>query len=377
MKISNQLSLLAVASTLAACGGGGGGVDPSLPGPVTTPVVVNSVALQTSVPPATYSAGSDQLLAFNYLNKMRSTCGFGLVKQNTMLDQAAKNHTVYMVENPIGDPHWETEGLAGFTAKYPTDRARLVGYTSKGPEVLENGVSKWSGSNLDLLPPVTATTEFTEGTRTLLQAPYHAINGMLTPIVEVGSALSLKETVSAQNGTSRWQELKSSYYISFGYGDSLNGQLPASNSGIRTYPCEGSDDSLPIFADEYSAGVPIIPESRNLSVNPIGAPIMIIGEYGKTLEITSASLIQVSNNFSVPVYAVRTKANDPNAFYYRNDWSGYIFFDKPLVPNQVYRATITGKSGGMPFSRQFTYKVGNYLNQAQNDYAIRLGLPVR
>ena len=111
MKI-NKLSTLALALTLAACGGGGGGSPTtptpsnptsytvacpngttaiSLVSPTDTSVcpVPTSVPIVTSVPAATYAAGSQEKAAYDYLNNARSTCGFGLLAQSAQLDTAA------------------------------------------------------------------------------------------------------------------------------------------------------------------------------------------------------------------------------------------------------------------------------------------------
>ena len=376
MKIKSQVSLIAVASLLVACGGGGGGSGPDTqPSTPATPVP-NSVPLQTSIPTPTYPQGSDELAALSYLNKARSDCGFGMLKQNTLLDKAAKNHTAYMAENPYGDPHVETRGLTGFTGTDGTERAGVVGYVNKGPEVLENGYSKWQMRNLDILPPATAPTEFTESVRVLIQAPYHALNGMLSPVTEIGMGQTAKETIQAKNGTQRWQDLLSPTYYEFGYGDSSSGQMPVEGQAIRTYPCEGSSDILPIFINEYSQ-FPILPDNRGSGGIPPSSAIIIFGEAGKKLELISAKLTQTSNNTDNPVFLMRLKENDTNPIYYRNESSGYIIFDKPLIPFQSYTATINGKSGGQPFTRQFTYKVGNHINQDAINYAIAHGLPTR
>jgi hypothetical protein len=97
---------------------------------------------------------------------------------------------------------------------------------------------------------------------------------------------------------------------------------------------------------------------RNLQVSPLGTTIMVIGEVNKTLTLSSATVVQVSTGTSIPIFQLRTKANDPMAVYYRNDWTGYVMPDQPLLPNERYHVTVKGTSGSTPFTRDFTFTTG-------------------
>lgn len=345
-----KLTTLASAVLLAACGGGSDtGTTPQTPAPQVT----QSVALVTNVAEPTYVRGSGEQLAFDYLNNERTNCGFGKVAQSTQLDVAAFNHASYMAANPTGAPHLEVAGRTGYTGVWPTDRARGAGYVTTATEVLENGYITSIFRNLNFSTAVDTNSLPREAIRSLMGAPYHAINGAFTPTTDIG--VGIKRNESTVNGI---QQVDDQVYFEFGYGNAALGQLPPDGTGVRTYPCQGTSNIAPAFYAEYTGGVSITPD-RNTGLNPLGHPIIVIGEHGKTLELTSATITQLSSGANLPIYLLRTKANDPNAFLYRNDWSGYVFPDQPFVTGQQYRATVNGKSGGVAFSKTFVFGVGN------------------
>lgn len=354
MKKSFKLSLIVVASALAACGGGGGGggSSESTPsGTATSPVSTsNSSTLQTSVPTPSYAVGSDQLAAFNYLNAARSQCGLGLLKQNDPLDKTAKNHAKYMINNPQDPFHVENPSHAGFTGINPSDRAKFAGYTNSNA-VGENG-SLWGiGVAGAPNPEIYLKDLFAKATRELMQAPYHAMGGILSSAVEIGSAMEY--TISPDY-------IYAPMYFNFGFGANGIGQVQANDTLVRTYPCQDNEGSQTYFTGEWTGGEPIVSQERlsDVSKGLVGAPIIVFGQVGKTLKITSASLTQASNNLSIPILMIRTKENDPNQFLYRDNSTGYIFPDKELTPFESYRAKITGTTDGKSFTTEFTYKVG-------------------
>ena len=95
MKSTTKTLALSItfAAALAACGGGGGGTTTTAT--PTTPVPVANGTIVTSVPVATYAAGSDERIAYDYLNAERQKCGFGLLAQDTRLDASAAAHVSY------------------------------------------------------------------------------------------------------------------------------------------------------------------------------------------------------------------------------------------------------------------------------------------
>jgi len=129
------VSMAAASALLSACGGGA--VDD------TPKVSAGTLPIQTAAVPGSYlTAGLGD--ALDFLNRERLRCGLGVLKQNAMLDEAAKNHALYVSSRSnFGDPHWETPGEPGFTGITPTDRAQALGYAAPSGEVLEVGVLPW------------------------------------------------------------------------------------------------------------------------------------------------------------------------------------------------------------------------------------------
>lgn len=348
-KTTFKLTALVSAALLSACGGGGGGGTGSN---TPAPNAANSVPIIYSVATPTYVRGSGEEAAFNYLNAERSRCDFGMVAQNTLLDKAARNHASYLRTNPADvttNRHKETSGAPGFTGVSPQDRAKAVGYQETVGEVFAFDNS-WR--NLQYIAAGDFNLVPYNAIRELMTGPYHALQ-VFSSAVEVGQGTHMD--VAIANGA---QTMDAATGFEFGYGKAPDGQLPPAGSGIRTYPCEGTSNILPGFPGEWTGGAPV-EGNRNIYSNPLGHPIMVVGEYGKTLELTSATITQVSTGADVGVYALRFKANDPNPSLLWNDWSGYVFPDKPFIPGQQYRATLNGKSGGVAFAaKTFTFSSG-------------------
>lgn len=352
-KINFRLTTLAtVTFLLTACGGGGGGDSGSDADPISpVPQINQSVPLIMTVAEPTYTVASGELAAFNYLNAERSHCGFGKVAQNTLLDKAGKNHATYYRANPassLNSPHNETRGLTGFTGVTPDDRAMAVGYSSRVGEV---GAFTNNWRNLQYLFPYDTTVIAYNAVRELMNAPYHTLQ-MISSAVEVGLGTH-KNEINA-NGI---QELDAATFVIFGYGQTSSGQLPPSGTGIRTYPCEGTRNIMPRFIGEWTGGAPV-EGNRNIFTDPLGHPIMVVGEHDKTLKLTSATIVNIETGLDIGVYALRTKENDPNPNLFWNDWSGYIFPDKAFIPGQKYQATLNGTSGGAAFSKTFSFWSG-------------------
>jgi hypothetical protein len=347
--INFKLSSLAAATFLLTACGGGGGSDTSSTAPA--PQINQSVPLIMTVAEPTYTVASGDLAAFNYLNAERSHCGFGKVAQNTLLDKAGKNHATYYRANSASStnsPHSETRGLTGFTGVTPDDRAMAAGYSSKVGEV---GAFANAWRNLEYVAPYDTTVIAYNGVRGLMNAPYHTLQ-MISSAVEVGLGTH-KDEINA-NGV---QELNAATFLVFGYGKTSAGQLPTSGTGVRTYPCEGTRNILPNFTGEWTGGAPV-EGNRNIISNPLGHPITVIGEHGKTLRLTSAAIVNVATGLDIGVYALRTKENDPNPQLLWNDWSGYIFPNQAFIPGQKYQATINGTSAGVAFSKTFAFWAG-------------------
>ncbi len=383
-----RLSLVACAVTalVSACGGGGGGSASNTPAPSGLEVTTY-VALQAAAPTPVYSGIGAQARTdvFNYINNTRQTCGFGLVRQNLLLDQAAQNHGNYMIgQKLLGDPHNESVGQPGFTGVTGSDRATAVGYKFNGHEVLENGDLPTVQTNVGIVGAAAPLSDdvIRDSFRGLMSAPYHSLPAMFGPATDLGIGLGYNSTTAIQNvtflGNIVSENLQTDLYgIYYEYGMGMNGAGQASSSGVQTYPCTGIVDAYPAtFAEVLPYGGSLTSDGRVLGANPTSSPIYVVGEPNKTLVINSAVVTQVDTGQVLKVYDIRTKSTDSaNFIYWRNDWSGFVWLDKPYAPGKSYSTVIHGTSGGTAFTHSFTFTAGKYtaLDEAG---AASLGLPI-
>ena len=336
---SNLLSILALTAFLAACGGGGGGGTGTAvtPAPVD-PFVPSTITVATTLP--TYPGGSEELAAFNTLNNARTTCGFGGLNQNTVLDQAALNHNFYMVTNN-SFTHSEVSGLPGFTGANSYDRAVAAGYPAVTLTFSENlagrsGTSNKSGYGVD-------------GVRGLLSAPYH-LRGLVGAHREVG--LSLRSSGALGSGADYIVSgFQPSLWLSISAGSTT--ALPPqrqSSTDVLTYPCQGvTGTAFRLFGESPN---PVTP--RDLATNPIGQPILVQLLEGRLLVVTSATVTGPSG--PVALLPTMTQTNDPNGRLSSN--TAVIMPDLPLQPNTSYSVVINGTNNGVAFTRSFSFSTG-------------------
>lgn len=369
MKSSARLLTFSVSATILFLSACGGGTDVTPPANGGLPTQVQSVALQTNARPASYSTPG-MAAALDYLNRERLRCGLGALKQNATLDQAAQSHVEYKTANFIGDPHFETPGLDGFTGITPLDRALAKGYSTVSNEVFEVGALPWIYNNLRLGGPLTNMNAFPQhAMRTDLAAPYHGM-GLLSSGIDIGIAFGGRNEVVDNE-----QHIQMSYFAEIGRGQAIDGQQPAAPS-VRTFPCEGTVDVAPALFGEYLSTGPFFPV-RHLNTQPTGHPIYVIGEHGTQLTIGSVSITRVSTGQNVAIVETRTKATDPvHGILFRETWVGFILPDSPLVPLESYRVRIEGASDAKQFMKEFTFTSGLY-SVYDMDLVRSLGLPTR
>ena len=301
----------------------------------------------TSVPMPTYPAGSDELAVFNYLNKERARCGFGMMAQNTLLDRAAKNHFDYTVLNhPRPSCHYQTPGLPGFTGVNPIDRTTALGYQLVGGTFVSESLV---GQIFNYAP--NDRTRFNDNSaplsnmKILLNAPYHALD-LISNHKETGI------------GYGEFNQKKTEWYDSFQnflvvklarVKFSSTEQDLTSNS-VRTDPCQGSTDVVRILNGENPN--PVTP--RNLGTNPIGSSVMVKVRTGNTLLITSASMNNAATGEPVVLLPPLTRANDQNSRLQTN--AAVIMADKPMSAATEYNVSISGTNNGVAFQRSFKFK---------------------
>lgn len=119
------------------------------------------------------------------VNALRAIAGMSALSPSEPLDQAARNHALYLAEfdaqivRPRQSAHQETPGYPGFTGKTPQERAAYTGYANK--HVLENV----SEGNPDLNDSLTG----------LMSGIYHRFAFLDFLVDEIGSAVAYRRYV--------------------------------------------------------------------------------------------------------------------------------------------------------------------------------------
>lgn len=325
---NHVLSVLVLASLMSACGGGSDeSPAPVEPEPITSPAASSMV---TTVTTPSYAGLSEELAAFNLLNAERLRCGFGSLKQNTQLDQAARAHADWMITNRITS-HYESSAYPnGFTGYAPSDRAAFAGYvTSYG---VGEGLAFGIQGNKD--------GRGAAGVRELLAGVYHAI-GALRPAKDVG--------ISVRQGSDIGQTtmLVPTAIVT----GTQDGYQALAAGSVVTYPCDGTTNVKPDLGLEDPNPVP----GRNLATRPLGPAITVMVRVGNTLSLSSATMQRVLDGQEVVLRAPVTGSADPNGQLTYDPHIGYVIPDVPLASNTAYRVTIRGTNNGTPFERVLTF----------------------
>lgn len=321
MNSTKTLALsLICAAALAACGGGGGGTPITAPVVTTPPAPVALSTIVTSVPAATYAAGSDERAAYDLLNAERQKCGFGLLAQNIKLDAAAAAHSNYQLANNVSS-HFETQGFPGFTGAIPPDRANAQSYEGSS-SVGEDVAFEATGI---------------QSMRALFVAPYH-LSSLVSGFLDVGMAFKSPQLS---------QQIKYALTVDLGVPPSKSPTMSEPGS-VSTYPCAGVDGLRPSFTES--------PNWAATSGNGAGGtPIYVVASNSETLIISAASISPVGGGV-VPVQ-VLTATNDPNKRLKAHQ--ALVIPPSSLVANSSYRVQISGTVAGVAFSKDFTFKTGS------------------
>jgi len=310
----------------------------ALDGSSTTTTVTWAVAapaaatLVTSVPPPSYPAGDGRIDGFNYLNGARGRCGWGMLKHDTRLDQAAVDHAHYMAVNMDQGgkkfdevyKHTQTPGWLGYTGVTGTDRAAYRGYPVGYVADLLDGGGTPSASYLNF---------FDEETAGFINSTYHGL-GVLGVATDLGMAYDASIT--------------SGFFV-FNIGVSAtiaSAQLPAGDA-VQTYPCEGESG----IATAHGGEIPNPLPSRDWGTNPVGGPILIAVRQGQALTVTSVTMAPVGG---APLTGTLiTSANDVNRYLQSNQAAWLP--DGRLQRLTRYSVTIKGTNGAVPFTKSFTF----------------------
>jgi hypothetical protein len=294
-------------------------------------ITVNPIApstLVTSVPAPTYAAGSQQLAAFNYLNGIRGRCGFGLLKQDTRLDQAADDHSNYLAINlpTLGAlTHVQMPSLPGFTGVTTVDRARFRGYPLGGQSD--------AGSVAEGVAAVEPALGLLRGTLVLTQSTYHAL-GALSDNIDVGLGTRVA------NGAS---------VVTIKYGVQRRGlDQRLAGDTIALYPCDGEVNTLRVHPAESPDPMP------GFVLGTYGAPVIAKVRDDQLLTIDSWT---IAPSGGAPLAAtIRAYRRDPNNGMPLN--FAALIPNAVLAPNTTYNVVLRGKNSGIPFERRYSFTTG-------------------
>lgn len=309
-------------------GGNAGGTPP--PPVVTSPTepVADDSTLVTNISPASYAAASEELAAFTQLNAERLKCGFGLLKQNTMLDTAAAGHANYLLRNNIAG-HFQNAGDPFFTGNSARDRATAAGYSTL--LVLDdNNDTTGAGANV-------ITGRGAASIRSLLSAPYHALS-LLGPERDIGVSIMGSDTT----GSTATHGPRAISQFNLGLSQGSESQKPSS-AAVQTFPCQGTVGTAHMLRNESPNPIP----DRDLNALPIGQPIMVAVRPGNGIEILAATLKVKAGGASVVLRSALTKTNDPNGML--NPSQAVLMPDVPLLPNTEYEVSISGRNTTLVF----------------------------
>lgn len=359
-------AFLWVALALGACGGGGSATDTvavsrytascadgstrtsviSVAGaqalcPATAPPATFTAIIQ-SPQPSTYPAGSEQKAAFDLLNQERLACGFGTLAQNTALDTAALNHSMYQFINNVST-HEEDKVLypSGFTGHTVLDRVWHAGYGT--PATVRQAAEDFAeGTRASATAPTLGDATFY--TRALLSAPVH-LASMMSDADAAGTAFVDSGTIAGYPFRGR----RTMALFNFGF----QARQSLGSSAVVTYPCQGSTGIVWKISNEIPTPIP----GRNLLVDPIGPGIVVKAAADRVLVISSASVVNTNTGTATSTYILNA-ANDPAGGVVGLNQAVVIPL-APLAATTTYQVNVSGTHGGVPFSRSFTFTTGS------------------
>ncbi|WP_186198851.1 CAP domain-containing protein [Burkholderia gladioli] len=332
MKITQTKAMLMVASVLsatvmAACGGGGdggsspaagsGGASTSPPASSSTPASAPAATnLPGTLDTSNYAAGTSERAAFDLINQYRTQCGFPALKQNTILDQASRNHVAYEIANNIVTDD-EVAGKTGFTGVTGADRAKSLGWPSDVfVGAADDGVS-------DTKDPIKIGQDSVLG---FMSVPYHSLT---VPINSTDSGIAF---ASDQNGST------ASLHV--------GGTLATIAGAPLTLPCQGS------------TGIPYQGNGENPTPPgvtwPAGTPIAVMSNLNDTVRLTSGT---ITGPDGTPI-VLQLLDNSIDSTI--GNYQAVAYPKAPLKASTQYSVNLQGTVNGTPFTRAFSFTTGTF-----------------
>jgi uncharacterized protein YkwD len=264
--------------------------------------------LKTSVPAPSYAAGSVEKFLFDRLNQVRQAGGFGMVPQDGLLDQSAKNHAAYALVNDYDSVaaawRWatisfdtEVSGAPGFTGVDPNARYVAVGGVSAAREL-------------------TAYNKDIQCVDDQLNSVFQRRRALSTDVSGVGFGFSY-----AAN------RRDSVCFIDY----TSSTAIVAPSTMVAVYPTP-NQTGLPMgMAADAPDPAPSIPNAQK------GLPVSIF--LGRTLaQVTSFTLHEAATSTVVPVVLV-TQKDFPSSL---SDREAHIVPTQQLATGTTYTASFSG-----------------------------------
>lgn len=357
-KLGSLFALVASAS-LVACGGGGSDSSsaaaapalgiPASPAPAPVPALIPAPAvnpdLVTSVTLPTYAAGTPEKGGWDLLMAQRSTCGFGLLQQDTRLDVASEAHSNYLVQNSLrllgtAVGHFEDPTYPFFTGNAPGDRATAAGYNGNVFEILAiRSILTFSVGQQFTVDEALGATSM----RDLIETVYHARgafwagrSGGIGAVAGFGPA--------AQSGVTQSQ-----YRITSEISSEANAQK-LGTSTVASFPCNGTVGINGTFAPATESPNPF-PSITDTAVK-YGTPLYFKADEGSSLVITTGTVTKVSDGSALTLSQLN-KANDPAAEITSNEV--FLVPTSALAKASSYSVHVVGTVNGTPFTKDLTF----------------------
>jgi uncharacterized protein YkwD len=366
IRSSRPVVLAALAFLLAGCGGGGGGgtsapIAASSPGtsspgsgtPGGTSGATSGVALQTSVPVATYAAGTAQAYAFQSLNSYRLAMGVGELAQDPVLDTSASAHTTYLFANLVSGAipaltHDEIAGYVDYYADTPLARADKAGAPA----------SEWIGEVIGDGAPQASQ----QG------AGQDCVNGLLDTVYHQVSMTSTQQTVGLGFSTNA----NAIYICTADFGASAG--VPAS-PGANELPYSGGQQ-LPtnvVVHSPLNGETGVLTAMRAEAPNPAsdlsapGHPVLVrVNAQNADILTVSQFTLTDSSGATVPARILvpqgvqpgssATTVTDPNNAL--PEGTAVLLPLAALNPNTTYNVTFTGARDAVPVNTAWSFTTG-------------------
>jgi hypothetical protein len=358
-KQTYKLTALSIAASLilAACGGGGGGGSNSTApasGASNPPATTSgAVAVQTSVPAATYGAATMQASAFSTLNAYRLAMGVGEVAQDPILDTSAQAHALYLDSNLANGnltalSHDEVSTFANYYGATPLSRAQLAGAPA----------TEWISEDATAGYPQSSAAAYGS----------NCVGIYLDTVYHLQGVTSSQQTVGIG-----FQQTSGSYpnyscVLDFGETAGVSG-TPQANalllSGGQQPPTSAIAHSP--LVNELNVALAMMPESVNPApdIAAPGRPIMVRANAANagdiltvnTFTLTAANGTVVAARIIVPSAALTGSSSGVTADVNNELFPGVAFLLPlaPLTANTTYTVSFNGARNGTPVSLTWNF----------------------